>query len=402
MKYDFTTEINRHGKDAMAVDGLGLIPGKAPNPPKEGFDVIPMWIADMNFATVPTVIQAMTERLEHPIFGYFMQPKEYYNAIIHWHQFHHQVEGLTAKHIGYHNSVLGGVVSALTSFATPGDSILVHSPTYGGFTEVLKNNGVNIVLSPLVKDGEGVYRIDYKDMEEKIRKNHIHVSVFCSPHNPTGRVWNREELEKVMTIYQKYDVTVISDEIWSDLVMPGVKHIPTQSVSEDAKNRTIAFYAPSKTFNLAGLVAAYHIIYSDLLRDRVNAKGSKSHYNVMNVLSMHALMGAYQPEGYEWLEELRQVLYQNMTYVCDFIRDHFEGVSVTNTEGPYVIFIDCMEYLEKNDITIDELQKRGSDVGVAWQDGRIFNGPTHIRLNVALPFTRIQEACERMKKYVFI
>ena len=157
-----------------------------------------------------------------------------------------------------------------------------------------------------------------------------------------------------------------------------------------------------KTFNLAGLVASYHIIYSDLLRDRVNAKGSKSHYNVMNVLSMHALMGAYQPEGYEWLEELRQVLYQNMTYVCDFIRNHFEGVSVTNTEGTYVIFIDCKEYLEKNGITIDELQKRGSDVGVAWQDGRIFNGPTHIRLNVALPFTRIQEACERMKKYVFI
>ena len=112
--------------------------------------------------------------------------------------------------------------------------------------------------------------------------------------------------------------------------------------------------------------------------------------------------GYYQPEGYEWLEELRQVLIKNMTYVCDFIRDHFEGVSVTNTEGTYVIFIDCKEYLEKNGITIDELQKRGSDVGVAWQDGRIFNGPTHIRLNVALPFTRIQEACERMKKYVFI
>ena len=210
MKYDFTTEINRHGKDAMAVDGLGLIPGKAPNPPKEGFDVIPMWIADMNFATVPTVIQAMKERLDHPVFGYFMQPKDYYNAIIRWHQFHHQVEGLTAKHIGYHNSVLGGVVSALTSFASPGDSILVHSPTYGGFTEVLKNNGFNIVLSPLVKDEEGIYRIDYKDMEAKIRKHHIHVSIFCSPHNPTGRVWNREELEKVMAIYKKYDVTVIS------------------------------------------------------------------------------------------------------------------------------------------------------------------------------------------------
>ena len=138
MKFDFTTEYDRHGMDALAVDGLGLIPGKSPDRPKKGFDVIPMWIADMSFPTVPTVISAMQKRLEHPIFGYFMPSKEYYESIIQWHARHHQVTGLTRKHIGHENGVLGGVVSTLTSYAAPGDAVLVHSPTYVGFTQSLR------------------------------------------------------------------------------------------------------------------------------------------------------------------------------------------------------------------------------------------------------------------------
>lgn len=402
MKYDFTSIMDRHGKDAIAVDGLGMLPGMAPQPPKDGFDAIPMWVADMNFPTVPTIIDAIVARAQHPAFGYFVPTTEYFNSIIEWHRHHHQVEGLSKEHIGYENGVLGGVVSTLTSYAAPGDAVLVHSPTYIGFTMSLNNNGFKTVHSPLVKDENGVYRMDFEDMERKIVENHIHVAIFCSPHNPTGRVWEREEVEQAMAIYQKHDVIVISDEIWSDIILPGHKHVPTQSVSEDAKNRTVALYAPSKTFNLAGLVGSYHIIYNQTLRDRVTAKSSKPHYNDMNVLSMHALIGAYKPEGYEWLDELRQVIGENVDYAVDFIHENFEGVTVTKPEGTYMLFIDCKDYLASHNLTLEELEQRGWDVGVAWQDGKMFHGPTHIRLNLALPHSRVVEAFNRMKEYVFI
>ena len=172
--------------------------------------------------------------------------------------------------------MLGGVVSALSAFAAPGDPVLLHSPTYIGFTHCIEDNGFKIIHSPLKQDEAGVWRMDYADMDRKLKENHIHVAVFGSPHNPGGRVWERAEIEQAMEIYRNNDCLVISDEIWSDLLLFGNKHIPTQSVSEDARRRTVALYAPSKTFNLAGLVGSYHIIYDSYLRDRVAAKASKS------------------------------------------------------------------------------------------------------------------------------
>ena len=307
MKYDFTSIMDRHGKDAIAVDGLGTRDGFAPEKPEEGFDVIPMWVADMNFPTVPTVPEAIIRRAEHPAYGYFDPTDEYFDAIIQWQEKRNGVTGLRPEHIGYENGVLGGVISALNVFCSRGDNVLVHQPTYIGFTKSLKNNGYNIVHSPLVQDENGVWRMDYADMEKKIVENRIHAAILCSPHNPCGRVWERWELERAMELYQKHDVYVVSDEIWSDLILDGHRHIPTQSVSEDARSRTVAVYAPSKTFNLAGLVGSYHIIYNPWIRERVEKESSLSHYNSMNVLSMHALLGAYQPEGYEWVDELRQV-----------------------------------------------------------------------------------------------
>lgn len=400
MKYDFTTIIDRHGMDALAVDALGT--GWAPPAPKEGFDAIPMWVADMNFATVPTIPEAIIERAKHPLYGYFDPTEEYYNAIINWQEKRNNVTGLTKEHIGYENGVLGGVISALTSFAAPGDAVLLHSPTYIGFTHSIEDNGYKIVHSPLVKDADGIWRMDYADMDAKIKEFNIHVAVFCNPHNPCGRVWEREELEKAMEVYKANDCVVISDEIWSDIILHGNKHIPLQSISEDAKNRTIAVYAPSKTFNLAGLIGSYHIIYNKYLRDRVNAKSAKPHYNSMNVLSMHALIGAYKPEGHEWTDELCEVLSNNVNYAYDYIKAHFEGVEVMKPQGTYMLFLDCTKWCEAHHKTIDELQQAGWDVGVTWQDGRQFHGPCAIRINLALPFTKVEEAMERLRKYVFV
>lgn len=400
MKYDFTSIIDRYGRDAIAVDGLGK-PGFAPPAPKEGFDAIPMWIADMNFATVPTIPEAIIERAKHPLYGYFSPSEEYFASIIKWQELRNGVQGLKPEHIGYENGVLGCVISALTSFAAPGDAVLLHSPTYIGFTNSITANGYKIVHSPLVKDEQGIWRMDYADMDAKIKEHNIHVAVFCNPHNPCGRVWEREELEQAMEVYKANDCVVISDEIWSDIILNGHKHIPTQSVSEDAKNRTIAVYAPSKTFNLAGLVGSYHIIYNKYLRDRVVSKSEKPHYNSMNVLSMHALIGAYKPEGYEWVDELCEVLSGNINYVCDYMKEHFEGVEVTKPQGTYMLFLDCTKWCEAHGKTIDELEQAGWDVGVVWQDGRMFHGPCAIRMNLALPFSRVKEAMERLDKYVF-
>lgn len=399
MKYDFTSIIERKGYDAIAVDALGS--GWAPGAPKDGFDAIPMWVADMNFPTAPTVCEAMRRRIEHPAFGYFDPRDEYFDAIIRWQTERNVVSGLAREHIGYENGVLGGLMSAIGTFCPRGDKILIHSPTYMGFTGSLQNGGYQLVTSPLFRDENGIWRMDFVDMEQKIAEHKIRAAVFCSPHNPTGRVWERREIERAMELFRKYDVSVVSDEIWSDLILSGYRHIPTQSVSEDARNRTVALYAPSKTFNLAGLVGSYHIIYNQELRERVRQTASLSHYNSMNILSMYALIGAYHPDGAEWVDELRQVLTENVNYACDYIDAHFDGISAARPQGTYMVFLDCREWLDEHQMTLDDLLRRGWDVGVAWQDGRCHGGTTHIRLNLALPLSRVKEAFARLDRYVF-
>ena len=399
MHYDFTTIMDRHGKDALAVDALGT-PG-LPGAPKEGFDVIPMWVADMNFPTVPTIPEAIIARTEHAAYGYFMPRKEYYDAIIDWQFKRNGVEGLLPEHIGYANGVLGGVVAALNVLCSRGDNVLVHAPTYVGFTHSLENNGYNIVHSHLVQDEQGVWRMDFADMERKILENKIHAAIFCSPHNPCGRVWERWEIEKAMELYKKHDVFVVSDEIWSDLILPGYKHIPTQSISEDAKMRTVAMYAPSKTFNLAGLVGSYRIIYNSWLRDRVDKEATLSHYNGQNVLSQYALIGGYSPVGTEWLEELRYVLDKNVELACCYVDARFGGVKVCRPQGTYMLFLDCTGWCARTGKTMDDILKAAWDVGVAVQDGRAFHGDHHLRVNLALPLAKVREAFERLDQYVF-
>ena len=373
MKYDFTSIMDRHNRDAVAVDGIGS-GGAAPEKPDPGFDVIPMWVADMNFPTAPSILSALCERIGHPAFGYFEPSAAYYDAIIRWQEKRHGFTGLQKDFIGYENGVLGGVVSALNVMCSKGDNVLLHAPTYIGFTGVLR---------------------------EKILSHKIHVAIFCSPHNPCGRVWERWELEAAYDLFKKHDVQVVSDEIWSDLIMPGHTHLPSLMVSEDAAMRTVSLYAPSKTFNLAGLVGSYHIIPNRKLRERILKESSLCHYNDMNVLSMHALIGAYSEQGEEWLEELREVLYQNVRYAVDFIREHFEGVSVFEPEGTYMLFLDCEQWCKKHGRSLRELERSCWRVGVALQDGAMFNGPYSLRINLALPQSRVKEAMERLQKYVF-
>ena len=394
MHYDFETMLERHGMDSVAVDAIGH--DFAPAAPKEGIEAIPMWVADMNFPTCPAVQEAVIRRARHPAFGYFDPSDAYYDSIIRWQEKRNGISGLEKKHIGYENGVLGGVVSTLNALCSRGDAVLMQSPAYIGFTHVLENNGFRIVLNPLARDEAGAWRLDYEDMEKKIVENAVHAAIFCNPHNPCGRVWTPEEIRKAMDIFEKHDVWVISDEIWSDLLLNGSRHTPTQSVCDYARSHTAAFYAPSKTFNLAGLVGSYHIIYSDWLRDRQAKEASLSFYNSMNVLSMHALIGAYSAEGEDWLDQLCGVLSQNVNYACEFIHDRFPGISVRKPEGTYMLFLQCGEWCEKHGKTLDNLLKYGTDAGVAWQDGRPFYDPWGIRMNLALPLHMVREAFRRL------
>ncbi|MBR0140077.1 MAG: aminotransferase class I/II-fold pyridoxal phosphate-dependent enzyme [Firmicutes bacterium] len=403
MKYDFTSIFPR--EDAVATEwpsgGWGSPYVAKGIKLREGFDFIPMWVADMNFKACPTIPEAVIERTKHTTYGYFAPRKEYFDSIIKWQKERNGVEGLTAECIGYENGVLGGVASALRVLCEQGGKVLVHSPVYVGFTGTLKNNGWEAVHCPLYKDENNVWRMDFDLMDKMLKEQSIHVAIFCSPHNPTGRVWEKWEIEKAMEVYKANDCYVISDEIWADLILEGHKHIPTQSVSEDARMRTVAFYAPSKTFNLAGLIGSYHIIYNKYLRDRIRKESSLSHYNSMNVLSMHALIGAYKKEGYEWVDELCQVLTTNVNYGYNYIQAHFDGVEIIKPQGTYLLLLDTTKWLEAHGKTFEELYDRALEFGVGWQNGEAFFLKNGIRMNLALPLSRVQDAFDRLDKYVF-
>ena len=402
MEYDFTTLLERHGMDAIAVDGIGSGAwGIAPNAPMDGFDFIPMWVADMNFKTCPCVTDAIIKRAEHPAFGYYHPSDEYYESIIKWLQGSFGFEDLTRDMIGYENGVHGMCTSAVQVLTQPGDCILLHSPVYVGYRSDVEGLGRKSVYSPLIKDSEGIWRMDYDDMDRKLKQNHIHLAIFCSPHNPSGRVWEKWELLKALEVFERNECFVISDEIWCDILMPGKKHIPLVTVNDFARHHVISAYAPSKTFNLAGLIGSYHIIYDDYLRDRITKYGELTHYNEMNVLSMHALIGAYSDEGRSWTDQLCRALYENCKWAVDYIHENFEGIDVSMPEGTYMLFLDCTKYCKDKGISIKNILNAGWKVGVGWQDGRMFEGPCHIRMNLALPKARMQEAFYRLSKHVF-
>ena len=391
MKYNFDEVIDRKGTHAVKVERL---------PKGADKDSLALWVADMDFACAEPILKALHERIDRKIFGYTMyEADECMDAVTGWMKKRYGWEE-SRENLFFCPGVVAAYAALINLLTEPGDGIVLQRPIYYPFTNKANSNGRIPVDNALIYEN-GAYRIDFEDLDRKMADPANKVLVVCSPHNPTGRVWEREEIEKAMEIYKANECVVISDEIWSDLTLPGFKHIPTQSVSKDARERTIALYAPSKTFNLAGLVGSYHIIYNRMLRDRVEKASSLSHYNSPNVLSVHALIGAYRPEGYQWVDELREVLKSNADYAYNYILEHFKGVKLSKPEGTYMLYLDCEEWCKEHDTDMDTLLKAGVAVGVIWQDGRPFHRPYAIRLNLALPHVLVKEAFDRMDKYVF-
>ena len=204
-----------------------------------------------------------------------------------------------------------------------------------------------------------------------------------------------------MEIFERHHVYVVADEIWSDLMINGSQHVTVQSVNEYAKYHTVGMYAPSKTFNLAGLIGSYHIIYNDWLRERVEKESSLSHYNSQNVLSMYGLIGAYSENGEQWVDELNQVLSDNVNYAVDFIEKNFKGCTLAKPQGTYMLYLHCEDFCKEHNMDMDTLLHKGWEVGVFWQDGRPFHDPYAIRINLALPTERVKEAFDRLYENIF-
>ena len=243
--------------------------------------------------------------------------------------------------------------------------------------------------------------MDFEDMERKIVETTSTPPSSVLPTTPAGAFGSGGKWSGPWSCSKSTRSMWFRTKIWSDIILEGHKHIPVQSVSEYARNHTVALYAPSKTFNLAGLVGAYHIIYDRKIRERMEKESSLCHYNDINILSMYALLGAYQPEGYIWADELRQVITGNVEYACDYIAQHFDGVEVSKPEGTYMLFADCSKWCEKHGKTLDEVEQAAWDVGVAIQDGRMFHAPATCASTWPCPLSRVKEAFGRLDQYVF-
>lgn len=352
-----------------------------------------MWIADMDISVPDFVMDALKARAEYPEFGYFFLGDRYYDSIIHWMESRKGVRGLKKENIIFQNNVLGAVDSALAAFTQPGDRVLVQTPGYHQFKNCILNQERE-VCGTLLKQVDGRFRMDFADMEQKIIQNNIKLAILCSPHNPTGRVWERDELEQFVEICYRHHVIIISDEIHSDLVYGDHKFIATQSISEHAKEITIALNAPSKTFNLAGLSSAYAIVYNPELAEAYQKACSRSHYNATNAMSTEAAIAAYE-HGAQWVDELRAYLVGNMELLCKTFEEKCPAIQAYVAEATYLMWLD----FTATGLSQEEIKDRCiNTAGVIIHDGRTFieGGDKHMRMNIACPRSVVAEAAERL------
>ena len=381
MKYNFNEIVPRRGSCSYKWDSA------------EEADVLPMWIADMDFRTAPPVIDALTKRVQHGIFGYTKVPDAYFDALTGWFErrygfsFKKEWTLFTTGVV----PALSAVIKALTS---PGDKVIVQQPVYNCFFSSIRNNMCEIVSNDLIYK-EGKYSIDFDDLEEKTSDPKAKLLLLCNPHNPAGRVWTCEELAMIGDICLRNDVIVVSDEIHCDLVYPGHAFIPFASVNDEFLYNTVTCSAPSKTFNLAGLQVANIVAADEEKRKRIDKALNINEVCEINAFAVEALIAAYN-EGEEWLDELKQYLYSNYNYLKDFFSLHLPQLTVLPLEATYLVWIDCSSLglqsakiaevlLEKEKLWVNE----GAMYGAA--------GEGFMRLNIACPRELLVQGLNKIK-----
>ncbi len=381
MKYDFDELIPRRGTNSYKWDSAA------------DADVLPLWVADMDFRTAPCIMEALRRRVEHGVFGYTRVPDAYYQAVIDWFGRRHGWR-INREWIIYTSGVVPALSAIIKALTEPGDRVLVQTPVYNCFFSSIRNNGCEVVSSPLVRDGN-TYRMDFDDLERKAADPRTKLLLLCNPHNPAGRVWTREELLRVGDICLRNGVRVISDEIHCELTLPGYEYIPFASLSEAFQANTITCLSPSKAFNIAGLQIANIVSSDEEVRRHIDRAININEVCDVNPFGVEALVAAYN-RGEDWLDALNAYLYENYRCLCDYFDEHLPQLPVTKLEGTYLVWVDCRALR----LSSAELAERLLERQKLWlNEGSMYGaeGEGFLRINIACPRSRLLEALERLE-----
>lgn len=392
--YNFDKIINRKGTNCLKYD-FAVERGK----PAE---VLPLWVADMDFQVSEEITKSLHAAVEHGIYGY-TQPKDpYYNAIMNWMKKNHQWE-TKREWIVKTPGVVFALGAAVKAFTKPGDAVLIQNPVYYPFTNIIRDNDRRVIDNTLVyekrvTEGKSQYSIDYEDFERKIVQEHIKLFILCNPHNPVGRVWTREELQQLGEICLRHHVIVVSDEIHNDFVYPGFEHTVFANVDPRFAEFTVTCTAPSKTFNLAGLQISNIFISNETLREAFQKEIDKTGYDEPNALGAVACEAAYRG-GQEWLDQLRAYLLENLNFLRAYLQEKIPQIHLVEPEGTYLVWLDCSEL----GISGKELDQFIVEKAGLWLDGGAMFGPSGAdfqRVNIACPRATLELALDKLKAAV--
>lgn len=382
MKYDFDTPINRRNTNSLKWD--------------ISENELPMWVADMDFQTAPEIREAIAKRADHGVFGYTNVPDAWYEAYIAWWKNRHGFQ-MKKEWLMFCTGVVPAISSIVRKMTTVGENVLIQTPVYNIFFNSIVNNGRNVLQSPLKYDGTG-YHIDFADLEEKLSNPQTTMMILCNPHNPVGKIWNRETLEKIGELCWKHHVLVLSDEIHCDLTAPGSAYIPFASVSEICRKNSITCVAPTKAFNIAGLQTAAVVVPDETLRHKVNRGLNTDEVAEPNVFAVEAAVAAFT-KGESWLEQLRAYIYENRQCVQAFLEKELPQIKLVSENATYLLWLDCSEVSEGKDTSefADFLrEKTGLYVSAGEQYGR--GGELFLRMNIACPRENVKDGLQRLKE----
>lgn len=387
-KYDFDTYIDRIGTDCEKYEDMKSVFGTD--------QVIPLWIADMDFATADFIVEAMEHRMKHPIFGYTFRPQCYFDAIRGW-VYRHSGWDIDTSWIAFSPGVVAGVTFGMLSCTKEGDGVVIQPPVYHPFGNTIRYNHRTVLNNPLIQDpATGEYRIDFDDLDQKLAQ--AKAFILCNPHNPTGRVFTREELLKIGELCKKHDVTIISDEIHCDFIFQPHEHIHIASLTEDLANRTITLIAPSKSFNVAGFSTAAAIIPNPERHAAYQAEVDKIHIENGNIFGSVALKTAYE-QGDEWMRQLLEYLQGNVDFVYDFMTANIPSVHCYKPEATFLMWLDFRKW----GMTQEELNRfLVQEAGLGLGDGSVYGieGTGFQRLNIGTPRSVLQRAMNQLLEAV--
>ena len=359
-------------------------------------DILPMWVADMDFKSPAAITEAIIHRAEHGVFGYTEVSEKLSGALIGWMKNKHNWQ-IDNQQIVYSPGVVTSVNTAILAYTNPGEKVLLQTPVYYPFFSSVRDNDRELIMNPL-KNSKVYYEIDFSDLEKKLADK-VKIMIFCSPHNPIGRVWKLHEVEEVLRLCTKYDVILVSDEIHADLVFKGHKHIPVGSVSEEADKKIITLVSPTKTFNIAGLSVSAAFIPDVDLRRRFKNTLNKNAACMLNIFGLTAAETSYTSCA-NWLDELLEYLEDNLSTLVEYFLDNIPQIKVIQPEATYLAWLDCNNLVVSKDKLMDFFVNKA---GVGLNDGRTFGdeGTGFCRLNFACPRATLLEGLERIKKAVW-